>query len=369
MINYSIRIITLSGYTMTESYQYLVEHLRSSFAHWHLQRLRCLAQCVLAMIQERSVTLDTLATSFAGSAQQASSTQRLRRFLIECGYAARDVAVFLLGLLPTEPWTLTLDRTEWKFGKTPLNILVIGVLVGDISVPLVWSLLPKAGASDTAERIALFDRLFTLVSPERIGSVVADREFIGSEFFGFFLKAGIRFRIRIRKNFLAPRRDGKFVPVYRFFQALEPQQPARVFRPLPIGGQTLWITGMKLKGGDYLIVVSADRTAAALEDYARRWSIELLFGCLKSRGFNCEDTHLTDPERIEVLMAALALAFFWAHRVGVWKNDREPLTVKKHGRKEKSVFRYGLDELKTIIHNFTARKNDFIRLLRLLYGT
>jgi len=36
-----------------------------------------------------------------------------------------------------------------------------------------------------------------------------------------------------------------------------------------------------------------------------------LFGALKSRGFNLEDTHLKEPERLTRLLALLAIAFTW----------------------------------------------------------
>jgi transposase len=42
--------------------------------------------------------------------------------------------------------------------------------------------------------------------------------------------------------------------------------------------------------------------------YRERWSIETLFAALKSRGFDLEQTHLTAPDRIERLIALLALA-------------------------------------------------------------
>ena len=31
-----------------------------------------------------------------------------------------------------------------------------------------------------------------------------------------------------------------------------------------------------------------------IEDYYQRWHIETLFGCLKSRGFDLEATHMTE---------------------------------------------------------------------------
>ena len=43
------------------------------------------------------------------------------------------------------PWRLTMDRTNWQFGKADINFLVLG-----IARPVFWSVLDKAGNSDTA---------------------------------------------------------------------------------------------------------------------------------------------------------------------------------------------------------------------------
>ena len=43
------------------------------------------------------------------------------------------------------------------------------------------------------------------------------------------------------------------------------------------------------------------------------------------------------------MMAVLAIAFCWAHKTGEGKDRAvKPLKVKKHGRLEKNLFRYGL---------------------------
>lgn len=42
--------------------------------------------------------------------------------------------------------------------------------------------------------------------------------------------------------------------------------------------------------------------------YAKRWRIECLFGQLKSRSFNFEDTHVTIKKRIGNLMKFLVLS-------------------------------------------------------------
>ena len=74
-----------------------------------------------------------------------------------------------------------------------------------------------------------------------------------------------------------------------------------------------------------------------------------MFGCLKTRGFCLEATHVTDPDRLRKLLALVALAFCWAHIVGEWLSAQRPLPVKKHGRKTVSIFRHGLDHLRRIL--------------------
>ena len=74
----------------------------------------------------------------------------------------------------------------------------------------------------------------------------------------------------------------------------------------------LWVTGMRLPSGTYLIVVSSP-CDDALERYKQRWQIEVLFEALKSRGFSLEETRLRDAKRLETLCGVLATAFCWAY--------------------------------------------------------
>ena len=60
---------------------------------------------------------------------------------------------------------------------------------------------------------------------------------------------------------------------------------------------------MRLEDGDLLIVAPAHAPDTAIADYAKRWAIETLFGCFKSRGFCLESTHLKDPESLSKLFA------------------------------------------------------------------
>ena len=49
--------------------------------------------------------------------------------------------------------------------------------------------------------------------------------------------------------------------------------------------------------------------------------------------------------------------------------DRKPIVVKKHGRKAKSIFRYGFDYLRSIFLNLDESNADFVQSLQFLSCT
>ena len=50
-----------------------------------------------------------------------------------------------------------------------------------------------------------------------------------------------------------------------------------------------------------------------MEYFKQRWQIETLFRGLKSSGFNIEDTHVTDLERLGKLFSLTMIAFVWCY--------------------------------------------------------
>jgi hypothetical protein len=113
------------------------------------------------------------------------------------------------------------------------------------------------------------------------------------------------------------------------FRDLKPGEARLLSGTRRVWGCEVYVVGMKLEDGDFLIVVSSDSPTTILEDYANRWEIETLFGCLKTRGSCFEDTHLTAGERINKLVALLALASTWTHLTGEWLIQHQPIRFKK----------------------------------------
>ena len=121
--------------------------------------------------------------------------------------------------------------------------------------------------------------------------------------------------------------------------------------------------------GELVILATQDQPETALADYKERWQIETLFGCLKTRGFDLEATHITDQKRLEKLLAFLAIAFCWSYVVGEWLHEIKPITLKNHGRPAHSLFRYGFDYLRACLfhHHESARQYTFHQALEQLF--
>ena len=316
---------------------------------WHRSRLVCLCASILALIQMRTVNLAQLAVALAGKASTDSNYKRLQRFMRD----PLDEDAFGLQMATLlsnpKPWVLTLDRTNWEIGEKVVNIVFLALAHEGAAIPLLWTMLDKKGNSNTAERIALMERFVRLFGHERIQCLTADREFAGKNWVGYLLRARIPFRLRIKANNRVSSARGRPTPASHLLRFLAPNHYTILQGRRRIWGHDLFLAGLRLAKGDYLILITDHDPDTSLEDHARRWTIETLFGCLKTRGFRFEDTRLTRPERLTKLIAVLALAFFWAQRIGEWLHARKPIRIKKHGRRAISLFRLGLDHLRRIL--------------------
>src|SRR5215207_11031313 len=350
----------------------LLERTLASNVAWNKARINFAAKFIVALIQVRSVNLSEVASVFAGSACRASHYKRAQRFLRFFELPYPSVAAFVIKLVGVPaPWVLTIDRTDWYLGQTPLNILVLGIAYRGTAFPLLWMILEKKGCSNTGERCRLLDEFGRLFGFSSIAYLCADREFIGKEWFSYLRRKGIACRIRVRANTKLTNARGRAVQARQLFRHCRVGHGEALRGARLLWGEHWHVAGMRLPKGEYVIVVAERETATALEDYAKRWEVETLFGCLKTRGFCLEATHVTEPERLKKLLALVALAFCWAHVTGEWLSAQKPLPIKKHGRKAQSIFRLGLDHLRRILCNqlCEAERVALRRVIKLLSCT
>lgn len=76
---------------------------------------------------------------------------------------------------------MAIDRTNWQFGKTDINIFMLAVVHDGVAYPLLFTMLPKKGTSNSQERIDLVQRYIGLFERGTIDCLLADREFVGED--------------------------------------------------------------------------------------------------------------------------------------------------------------------------------------------
>lgn len=334
----------------------------SHFFDWNKARLECLVQILQALFVVRTVNLTQIASAFQTQVKEESSYRRVCRFFTSFSFDMSFIVLLVLRLFPLGgKHLIILDRTNWKWGKTPINILMLSVAYLGISIPLFWVVLDLEGNSSTKDRIDILKRVLNRIGPEKISALLADREFVGTEWFDFLIEEKIPFVIRIKQNFTLTIGEKGTLPAGILRKWLGKRKVVNY--PIRLWGRLLYISVEKRKGAkEQMIIVASSAFEDPLGMYRRRWEIETLFGCLKTRGFCMEDTHIVDPDKIEKLVFVLTIAFCWAYRTGDIQSREKPIEVKTHGRKARSVFREGLNQIRRAILGGVGIRN-FRKLL------
>lgn len=333
--------------------------------------INLMTEFILALIKIRDVNLTSIALVICGDSEVSSGYRRLQRFFAkaEICYTCLAKLIVSIARIEDKKWTLALDRTNWKFGKLHINILVLSIHHHGIGIPILWSMLDNNGGnSNSMQRQDLLDRFIRIFGVGRIASVLADREFIGDEWFKYMDDIGIKFYIRIGANITIGRAKTELVTANRMVQRLKNNDyiilDGERYLGLKHNGPKVKIAACKNDMGELMVIATNDAVQHAIEKYRERWSIETLFGCLKTRGFNFENTHMVHLDRIGKLLALLAITFTLCHVLGIWRNSINAIKLKKHKRKSVSLFRYGLDYLRKLLLSSQKLEESFMEIIK-----
>lgn len=347
----------------------IIDHIRLARS-----RRETLAWLLASILKAGTVNLNRLAPHIESAAQVASVHRRLERFFNEVKLNETEVARLVVNALSLagRPWHLAMDRTNWQFGKTDLNILVLSVALNDVCVPLFWRVLDKAGNSNAAERIDLMQTYLDAFPNQLVASFTGDREFIGNSWIEWLQAKEIQHFLRLREDMKVFDATHAPLAIAQHAARLNPGERLVLKGWWRIGSceqnasPPVRIVVLRLKTGELLTIASRSRPMRALAIYRKRWKIETLFAALKTRGFNLEATHMARAEKISMLMALLAMAASVACKVGLWALGKKQLRRKTHGRPARSLFAFGLDTLRKLFAPRTFAQSLLILLAFLL---
>lgn len=320
----------------------------------NLARKKFVSAFILSIIKIKNVQFSELAYGLNDSVKVESNERRIQDFFENKTLDFNQVALLLCMFLPKGKVKLVLDRTEWDFGKCQVNILAITAYSQGVGLPIYFEMLDnKSGNSSTQDRCDLLKKCIALLGKERIDCIIGDREFIGKDFYKFLFDNGLNFFIRIRKSQILLV-NGIELTV----EQLLGERKKCLLDNIGVSGFFLSLAVQRIKdkkgNPDFLMVLTNTFAHKALAMYRNRWSIEVFFQSIKGRGFNLEESHLKDINKVKNLFAFVCIAFALCLSTGIEHHKKiQKIPVKNHTYKAKSFFRKGLDVIRNIL-----RKDD-----------
>lgn len=336
---------------------------------WHKARIDFFARALVGLLLARSINFKEISLMMPSSAQVESRYKRIQRFFrgFELNFDCIARWLFLLFFTSADKFYLSIDRTNWFRGKSKINIFMLSICYEGVAIPIYWCLLDKAGASTGREQVALLKRFTKQFGCQQIKAVLADREFPNKTLISWLEENNIPFYMRIKHDAIVRINGKKYKSAGEIFSALSPCEQHVLHMRVTLFQHQVFLAASKNEREELMIIVTNTDPRVAVATYLRRWEIECLFQALKKRGFQLEDTCVTNPARLEKIVAFMAIAFAWAHKTGEWVASKKPIkwtTIKKQKRPRVSFFKYGLDHIRDKLANYTGKINEIRKIIK-----
>jgi hypothetical protein len=270
--------------------------------------------------------------------------------------------------LPSRQGTqyLILDGTEWSIGGTKVQFLTLCIVWYGVAIPIWWEDLEKFGHSSTQERKSVITNALKRYNLRGM-VLLADREYIGEDWFGFLREQGIEFVIRLKSNIY-----------HHYVNATKGWRQSALVRQAQRKERGKWAAkNITIQGWDYEYIVvknlkhdekepliylltSLKKVDKAVAAYGLRWQIETCFKHLKTNGFDLEAMNFKDKLKRELMMAVVVFLYVLAIQEGFFevkktKNDSKHYKYYKKSDTSMlavSYFRKGVSLLSRKIGNF-----------------
>lgn len=339
-------------------YARLFETLRTAHPTVRITQLSNWIWIVVGVIQAQSVHLSQIAQHVPSPAQASGRIAQVRRWL-----ANPRVEVTAL----YEP---LIQAVLQAWGGKPVFIILDGCLVNHAqlqyfrlslshcfrAVPLAWLVVKGKGLIQMEACAPMLTQTANLLAP--VGSVtfLADRGFRDTDWATECLKHGWNYLIRIANSTCVELPDGRSVPIdqlgvtpgrARYFNHVRLTQDKRF-------GCNLMVTWTKATPKQpaevCALMTNLPPQHSNLKAYLKRMHIEQSFRDDKSGGFDLTATKLCDPERLNHLLLALAVAVLWIYEIGekVLRAD-ERAEIDPAYKRQLSVFQIGWRKLRRTI--------------------
>lgn len=339
----------------------LLDKIKEEMPEYSICSLRSLLTIILAILHKETCSLYKLRGTFGrvigkSGSKPSSHYQRMVRFFgsYHKGSLWIDLLRLSFRLLNLKVDYLALDGTSWQYGSRKVHLLMLCAIYKGVAIPVYWHDLEKKGTSNTAERKRLFTEAVKHLSLS--GKVLlADREYIGKDWFKFLTDSGIDFVIRLKRGCYREEIDQAGGLRY---SALEKKllrsrvAGKTVAKPFEISGMQMRIVMAKNlsrndKDAIIYLLSSTDMPAKKVAGaYFMRWKIETCFKHMKSSGFDMERINL-EGTKARLMVATLTVAYTLSVLEGIKEYSKASVKKYSDGTAYKPVaaFREGIDAI------------------------
>ena len=111
----------------------------------HKSRSECFSGIIFSLFSAESVNFRKLSNRFLSLAKPQSIFRRIQNFFTHVTFDYHAMSLFIVNIIKNleGPYIVTVDRSNWKYGSTNINFLVIGIVYKNLTIPIVWRAFRK----------------------------------------------------------------------------------------------------------------------------------------------------------------------------------------------------------------------------------
>jgi len=316
----------------------------------HARRLATWAWVIVGLLHARSVHLSAVALHLASDAEAAGRIARIRRWLanpwLDTQFLYRPLITHVLTAWRNRDITIMIDGCYVNHDK--LQMVRLSLSHCYRAIPLAWQVMSHHGNVSVESCQRMLNRVQQLLIGTRRVTFLADRGFRDWAWAASCQRRGWDYIIRIANTTTIRWDDGPWMAINTM--AVKPGKSVYLRNVLLTqDGEwrcniaITWTRATKTKPAERCAVITnREPSKWILNHYLRRMHIEECFRDDKSGGFDLDASRLRDPQRLDRLLLAIAVATLWMYELGerVLK-DEQRAHVDPGYQRQLSVFQLG----------------------------
>ena len=339
-------------------YQKLLDHTKGMLRRLYLEPLpihllNTLSMMISGVFLGRNVQLHEIAAWVSTDILMSSLVRRFERFvadpLVIPGKIFKPFVLAMQACLGGETAYLIIDCTQ--AGGKCRTVMVALAYHGTV-LPIVWKTVRGSKGHVKGEiQKALMQEAYQLFRLHKHVVVLGDSEYSNEQLIQWLLDVKWDFVLRFQSSYLLQSSpNGEWQSTRSLYEAAQVSRGQlcvweQVSYTQSHHFSDLTVTAQWDEGETEMLCLVSNLSASLQPNiiYEKRYWIETLFGNHKSRGFQLSRTHLTDPEHIDRLILALAIATwmvlgFGTHLILI----KQSHLIDRSNRRDLSLFQLGL---------------------------